>query len=89
MYAPHRVLGGGTESTTLLLVFKKSLYPRARFGEAITVMQQWLLSLVLGHIEFDIVDLLICEWEDWFADGFKGKRRMPMFISSVRSWQIP
>jgi len=40
-------------------------------------MQQWWLSLVLGHIEFDIVDLLICEWEDWIADGFKGKRRMP------------
>ena len=64
-------------SAALLLAFKKSLYPRARFGEAITVMQQWLLSLVLGHIEFDIVDLLICEWEDWIADGFKGKRRMP------------
>jgi len=60
----------------LLLAFKKSLYPRARFGEAITVMQQWLLSLVLGHTPFDLVDLLICEWEEWIADGFKGKRRI-------------
>jgi len=51
-------------SAALLLAFKKSLYPTAKFGEAITVMQQWLLALVLGHIEFDIVDLLICEWED-------------------------
>ena len=33
----------------LLLTFKKSLYPRAGFGEVIIVMQQWLLSLVLGH----------------------------------------
>jgi hypothetical protein len=32
----------------LLLAFKKSLCPGAGFGEAITVMQQWLLSLVLG-----------------------------------------
>jgi hypothetical protein len=32
----------------LLLAFKKSLFPRASFGEAITVMQQWLLSFVLG-----------------------------------------
>ena len=48
----------------LLLAFKKSLYPSPRFGEAITVMQQWLLSLVLGHTLFDLVDLLICEWED-------------------------
>jgi hypothetical protein len=64
-------------SAALLLAFKKSLYPRARFGEAITVMQQWLLALVLGHIKFGIVDLLICEWEDWIAGGFKGKGRMP------------
>ena len=64
-------------SVVLLLDFKKLFYPRAGFGEAIIVMQQWLLSLVLGHIEFDIVDLLICEWEDCIADGFKGKRRMP------------
>ena len=61
----------------LLLAFKKSLYPRASFGEAITVMQQWLLSLVLGHTRFDLVDLLICEWEDWIADRFEGKRRIP------------
>ena len=46
-------------SAALILAFKKSLYPRTGFGEAITVMQQWLLALVLGHIEFDI-----CEWED-------------------------
>lgn len=64
-------------ATTLLLAFRKSLYPRAGFREGITVMQQWLLALVLGHTQFDIVDLLICEWEDWIADGFKGKRRMP------------
>ena len=32
---------------------------------------------MLGHIEFDIDDLLICEWEDWIVDGFKGKGRMP------------
>ena len=48
----------------LLLAFKKSLYPRAGFGEAITLMQQWLVSLVLGHTLFDLVDLLIYEWED-------------------------
>ena len=45
-------------------------------------MQQWLLYLVLGHIwcwgtTFFLVDLLICEWEDWFADRFKGRRRIP------------
>ena len=51
-------------SIALHLSFKKSLYPRARFCEAVTFMQQWILALVLGHIEFDIVDLLICEWED-------------------------
>jgi hypothetical protein len=61
-------------AAVLLLTFKKSLYPRARFGEAITVMQQWFLSLVLGHTPFDLVDLLICEWEDWITNGFKGKR---------------
>jgi len=36
-----------------------------------------LLSLVLGHTPFDLVDLLICEWEDWIADGLKGKKRIP------------
>ena len=61
----------------LLLTFKKSLYPRASFAKAIIVMQQWLLSLVLGHTPFDLVDLLICKWEDWIADEFKGKRRIP------------
>ena len=60
----------------LLLTFKKLLYPRASLGEAITVMQQWLLSLVLGHMPFDLVALLICEWEDWITNGFKGKRRI-------------
>ena len=25
----------------------------------------------------DVVDLLICEWEDWITDGLKGKRRTP------------
>jgi hypothetical protein len=40
-------------------------------------MQHWLLSLVLGHTLFDLADLLICDWEDWIADGFKGKRRIP------------
>ena len=40
-------------------------------------MQHWLLSLVLGHTPFDVVDLLICEWEDWITDEFKGKRRIP------------
>jgi len=51
-------------AVVLLLAFKKSLYPRAGFGEAIIEMQQWLLFLVLGHTSFDLVDLLICEWED-------------------------
>jgi len=32
---------------------------------------------VLGHTPFDLVNLLICEWEDWITDGFKGKRRIP------------
>ena len=32
---------------------------------------------MLGHTRFDLVDLLICEWEDWIADRFKGKRRIP------------
>ena len=64
-FSPLRRLKEMTQvSATLLLAFKKSLYRRARFGKAIIVMQQWLLALVLGHIEFDIVDLLICEWED-------------------------
>ena len=37
----------------LLLAFKKSLCPRARIVEAIVVMQQQLLSLVLEHTPFD------------------------------------
>jgi hypothetical protein len=57
-----RSLGELTQLAAMsLLVFKNSLYPRARFGEAITVIQQWLLSLVLGHTPFNLVDLLICE----------------------------
>ena len=32
---------------------------------------------MLGHTPFDLVNLLICEWEDWITDGFKGKRRIP------------
>jgi hypothetical protein len=66
-----------SSAAVLLLALKKSLYPRAGFGEAITVMQQWFLSLVLGHTPFDLVNLLICEWEDWIASIFKGKGRIP------------
>ena len=32
---------------------------------------------MLGHTLFDLVDLLIYEWEDRINDGFKGKRRIP------------
>jgi hypothetical protein len=28
----------------------------------------------VGHTPVDLVDLLICEWEDWVANVFKGKR---------------
>jgi hypothetical protein len=73
-----RSLGELTQLAVVLLhTFKKSLYPSAGFGEAIIVLQQWLLSLVLGHTPFNVVDLLICEWEDWIIDSFKGKRRIP------------
>jgi len=32
---------------------------------------------VLGHTPFDLVDLVICEWEDWIANVFNGKRIIP------------
>ena len=30
----------------------------------------------MGHIQFDIVDMLHCEWEEGMADGL-GRHRMP------------
>jgi hypothetical protein len=45
--------------------------------EAITHIQLWLLYSLVSHLEFDVVDFLICEIEDTLLDGLRARRQLP------------
>jgi hypothetical protein len=47
------------------------------YKEAATHIQLWLLSALVSHSEFDVVDFLICEIEDIVLDGLRARRQLP------------
>jgi hypothetical protein len=47
------------------------------YREATTHIQLWLLGALISHLEFDVVDFLICEIEDTILDGLRARRQLP------------
>nr|CAB3503072.1 unnamed protein product [Digitaria exilis] len=45
--------------------------------DALTALQQWLLSYLVQQIPFDLVDFILCEIEDVISDGMKMGRFLP------------
>jgi hypothetical protein len=65
------------------------------YREATTHIQLWLLSALVSHLEFDLVDFLICEIEDTVLDGLRARRHLPyahylchIFAQLIRPPQI-
>jgi hypothetical protein len=47
------------------------------YREAATHIQLWLLGALISHLEFDVIDFLICEIEDTVLDGLRARRQLP------------
>jgi hypothetical protein len=58
-------------------IMRRTLLPRMGYREATTHIQLWLLSALISHSEFDVVDFLICEIEDTVLDGLRARRQLP------------
>jgi hypothetical protein len=56
---------------------RRTLLPRMGYREAATHIQLWLLGALVSHLEFDVVDFLICEIEDTVLDGLRDHRQLP------------
>jgi hypothetical protein len=56
---------------------RRTLLPRIGYREAATYIQLWLLGALISHLEFDVVDFLICEIEDTVLDGLRARRQLP------------
>jgi hypothetical protein len=56
---------------------RRTLLPRMGYWEAATHIQLWLLGALVSHLEFDVVDFLICEIEDTVLDGLRARRQLP------------
>jgi hypothetical protein len=58
-------------------LMRLTLLPRMGYKEVATHIQLWLLSALVSHSEFDVVDFLICEIEDTVLDGLRARRQLP------------
>jgi hypothetical protein len=47
------------------------------YREAATHIQLWLLGALVSHLEFDVMDFLICEIENTVLDGLRAHRQLP------------
>jgi hypothetical protein len=56
---------------------RRTLLPWMGYKEVATHIQLWLLSALISHSEFDVVDFLICEIEDTTLDGLCARRQLP------------
>jgi hypothetical protein len=56
---------------------RQTLLPRMGYRDATTHIQVWLLGALISHLEFDVVDFLICEIEDTVLDGLRARRQLP------------
>jgi len=68
------------------MALRRSLLPRRGNAETITALQQWLLLHIMNHEQFDIVDLIFCEWEDAIFDAMSAQRQQP--YAHLISWLI-
>ena len=73
------------------MALKKTLLPRAGFGEPITSVQQWLLQSLFSHEQFDVVDFVFCEMQDVITLGLGARRMLPyaQIISRLLSTFTP
>jgi hypothetical protein len=58
-------------------LMRHTLLSRMGYREATTHIQLWLLSALVSHSVFDVVDFLICEIEDTVLDGLQARRQLP------------
>jgi hypothetical protein len=66
-----------TPATNFLYeLMRRTLLPRMGYREATTHIQLWLLGVLISHLEFDVVDFLICEIEDTVLDGLRARRQL-------------
>jgi hypothetical protein len=84
-----------TATKFLYQLMRRTLLPRMGYREATTHIQLWLLSALVSHLEFDLVDFLICEIEDNVLDGLRARRHLPyahylchIFAQLIRPPQI-
>jgi hypothetical protein len=61
----------------LYQIMRQTLLLRMGYREATTHIQLWLLGALISHLEFDVVDFLICEIEDTILDGLRARRQLP------------
>jgi hypothetical protein len=66
-----------TAAKFLYELMRRTLLPRMGYREATTHIQLWLLGALVSHLEFDMVDFLICEIEDTVLDGLRARRQLP------------
>jgi hypothetical protein len=55
-------------------LMRHTLLPRMGYREATTHIQLWLLGALISHLEFDVIDFLICEIKDTVLDGLLARR---------------
>jgi hypothetical protein len=74
---------------------RHTLLSRIGYREATTHIQLWLLGALISHLEFDVVDFLICEIEDTVLDGLYARRQLSyahylchIFAQLIRSPQF-
>jgi hypothetical protein len=63
-----------TAAKFLYQLMRWTLLPRMGYRESTTHIQLWLLGALVSHLEFDVVDFLICEIEDTVLDGLRARR---------------
>jgi hypothetical protein len=56
---------------------RRTLLLRMGYREATTHIQLWQLGALISHLEFNVVDFLICEIEDTILDGLCARRQLP------------
>ena len=61
---------------TVHLALRRTLLPRSGYLEGFTSLQQTLLFYVMNGMQFDIVDIIICEMEDVITDGVGMMRQL-------------
>lgn len=59
------------------LLERHSLLARTGNRDALTTLQQWLLAHIVHRLQFNLVDIILCEIDDVISDGMKMGRFFP------------